>query len=54
MQALPHIFAGLQRAFNFEQEVWEAWKSKALKKWEDDDSLLGLLKLEQDEEGGNH
>ena len=51
MQTLPHIFAGLQRAFNFEDEEWEAWKSKALKTWRDDDLLLGLLELEQNEEG---
>ncbi|KAJ5653022.1 hypothetical protein N7490_000025 [Penicillium lividum] len=46
MQALPHIFAGLQRAFNFEDEEWDEWKIKALKRWKDDDLLLGLLELE--------
>jgi hypothetical protein len=46
MQTLPRIFAGLQRAFNLEDEEWEAWKSKALKKWKDDDLLLGLLEVE--------
>ncbi|KAJ5135521.1 uncharacterized protein N7515_004799 [Penicillium bovifimosum] len=50
MQTLPHLFAGLQRAFNFEDEEWEAWKSKALEKWKDDDLLLGLLELELNEE----
>jgi hypothetical protein len=45
MQTLACIFAGLQRAFNLENEEWEAWKSKALKKWENDDSLLSLLEL---------
>lgn len=43
MQTLPRLFAGLQRAFNFKDEDWETWKSKALKKWKDDDLLLGLL-----------
>ncbi|KAJ5356063.1 hypothetical protein N7517_010672 [Penicillium concentricum] len=52
IQTFPHIFAGLRRAFNLEDEEWEAWKSKALKKWKDDDLLLGLLELEQNEEGG--
>ncbi|KAJ6149264.1 hypothetical protein N7471_000463 [Penicillium samsonianum] len=45
-QTLLHIFAGLRRAFNFEDEEWETWKSKALKKWKGDDLLLGLLELE--------
>ncbi|KAJ5810763.1 hypothetical protein N7447_010279 [Penicillium robsamsonii] len=52
MQTFPHIFAGLQRAFRSEDEEWGAWKIKALKKWKDDDLLLGLLELEQNEEGG--
>ncbi|KAJ5848179.1 hypothetical protein N7455_012136 [Penicillium solitum] len=46
MQTLPRLFAGPQRAFNFEDEDWEEWKSKALEKWKDDDLLLGLLELE--------
>ncbi|CAG7973466.1 unnamed protein product [Penicillium salamii] len=46
MQTLSYLFAGLRRAFNFEDEDWEAWKSKALKEWKDDDILLSLLELE--------
>jgi hypothetical protein len=46
MQSLSHIFAGLQRAFNLEDDEWNAWKSKALKRWRVDDLLLGLLELE--------
>jgi hypothetical protein len=45
-QILPHCFIGIQRAFNFEDDQWEAWKSKTLKKWKDEDLLLGLLELE--------
>ncbi|KAJ5950725.1 uncharacterized protein N7479_009138 [Penicillium vulpinum] len=45
-QTLSNTFAGLQRAFNFEDEAWEASKRKALEKWKDDDLLLGLLELE--------
>lgn len=40
------LFAGLQRAFDFEEEEWEHWKSKALEKWKDDELLRGLLDLE--------
>lgn len=49
MQTHLNLFAGLQRAFNFEDEEWETWKSKALKKWKGDDLLLGLLELENNE-----
>ena len=45
-QTLSHLFTGLQRAFNSEDEEWGSWKSKALKKWKDDELLLGLLELE--------
>ncbi|CAG8000973.1 unnamed protein product [Penicillium salamii] len=43
MQTLRSLFAGLQRAFNFGDEEWEVWKSKALERWKDDNLLLGLL-----------
>ena len=43
MQTLSHLFAGLRRAFDCEDEEWESWKRKALEKWKDDDLLLGLL-----------
>ncbi|CAG8240679.1 unnamed protein product [Penicillium olsonii] len=46
MQTLASLFAGLRRAFNLEDEEWEAWKSKALEKWKGDGLLLGLLELE--------
>ncbi|KAH6705750.1 hypothetical protein EV126DRAFT_412686 [Verticillium dahliae] len=45
-KTFTHLFAGLQRAFNSEDEGWEPWKSKALEKWKDDRLLLGLLCLE--------
>jgi hypothetical protein len=43
METLLPLFAGLRRAFNFEDEEWEIWKSKALDKWKDDELLLSLL-----------
>jgi aminoglycoside phosphotransferase (APT) family kinase protein len=43
MDALLPLFAGLRRAFNFEDEEWEIWKSNALDRWKDDELLLSLL-----------
>ncbi|KAJ5770232.1 uncharacterized protein N7511_002283 [Penicillium nucicola] len=40
---LPPLFTGLRRAFEFEDEGWEAWKSKALIQWKDDKMLLDLI-----------
>lgn len=45
VQALQHLFAGLQRAFNLEDEEFETWKSKALNKGKNDRVLLGLMEL---------
>lgn len=45
-QTLRHLFAGLQRAFGFEDENWGSWKSKAIKEWKDDKLLVNLLELE--------
>lgn len=45
-ETLRPLFAGLQRAFNFEDEEWGSWKSKALEKCKDDKLLLELLELE--------
>lgn len=49
-KTFTHLFAGLQRAFNSQDEGWEYWKSKALEKWRDDDLLLGLLESELNKE----
>lgn len=46
METIPRLFMGLQRAFNLEDEEWETWKSKALKKWKDEEILLELLARE--------
>ena len=43
METLLPLFAGIRQAFNFEDEQWEMWKSKALDKWKDDELLLSLL-----------
>jgi hypothetical protein len=32
METLPHLFKGLQQAFNFGDKGWESWKNKALMK----------------------
>jgi aminoglycoside phosphotransferase (APT) family kinase protein len=45
-QTLTHLFAGLQRAFNLEDDEWKTWKSKAINRWKDDHLLLGLLELQ--------
>ncbi|KAJ5558471.1 hypothetical protein N7461_002443 [Penicillium sp. DV-2018c] len=45
-ETLPYLFKGLLGAFNFGEEEWESWKSKALKKWEDDEVLRNLLAQE--------
>ncbi|KAJ5585625.1 uncharacterized protein N7459_005425 [Penicillium hispanicum] len=46
METIPRLFKGLQRTFNLEDEDWETWKNKALKKWKDDEFLLKLLARE--------
>jgi aminoglycoside phosphotransferase (APT) family kinase protein len=43
METILPLFAGLRRAFNFEDEEWEIWKSKALDKWKADELLRSLL-----------
>ncbi|KAL4788947.1 hypothetical protein BDV19DRAFT_374874 [Aspergillus venezuelensis] len=46
-QTHQHLFTGLRRAFDMEDEEWATWKSKTLDKWKDDSLLLGLLELER-------
>ncbi|EPS33490.1 hypothetical protein PDE_08452 [Penicillium oxalicum 114-2] len=46
IETIPRLFKGLQRAFDLEDEEWETWKSKALKRWKDDEILLELLAQE--------
>ncbi|KAK1657505.1 hypothetical protein BDP55DRAFT_685559 [Colletotrichum godetiae] len=52
-QSLLDLFVGLKTAFNFEDETWEGWekwKSQALRKWENDELLQGLLRLQGEKE----
>lgn len=42
-ETLQYLFKGLQQAFNFEYNGWEPWKSEALERWKDDESLVNLL-----------
>lgn len=46
METIPHLFKGLQRAFDLEDEEWDTWKSRAFEKWKDDELLLKLLARE--------
>ncbi|KAI1171419.1 hypothetical protein F4777DRAFT_593813 [Nemania sp. FL0916] len=42
-QTFVNLFLGLKRAFDFEEESWEEWKTRALEKWKSENVLQALL-----------
>ncbi|KAI0390045.1 hypothetical protein F5Y17DRAFT_472179 [Xylariaceae sp. FL0594] len=38
-----NLFLGLRRAFGQKEEEWEEWKTKALEKWKDEESLHAVV-----------